>query len=69
MRYCALFCSGRPSKDKNNPDYVPSVFAWRPQSSESGGEQKMSRYERLAKRQRLAVDEGSDHETDWECVQ
>ena len=48
---------------------VPSVFAWRPQSSESGGEQKMSRYERLAKRQRLAVDEGSDHETDWECVQ
>ena len=26
-------------------------------------------YERLAKRQRLAVDEGSDHETDWECVQ
>ena len=58
LKFC---CSGNQSKNKNSPDYVPSVFSFT-QSTEERRRNSVDRYERLIKRQKTitsAVDNSS----------
>ena len=64
VRFCSILkfcCSGKRSKDKDSPDYVPSVFSFT-QSTEEKRRNSVDRYERLIKRQKTitsAVDNSS----------
>ena len=56
-----MCCSGKRSKDKDFPDYVPSVFSFT-QSTEKKRRSLFDRFERLIKRQKSvtsAVDNSS----------
>ena len=56
-----MCCSGKRSKDKDFPDYVPSVFSFT-QSTEEKRRSLFDRFERLIKRQKSitsAVDNSS----------
>ena len=58
LKFC---CSGKQSKNKNYPDYVPSVFSFS-QNAEERRRNSVDRYERLIKRQKTitsAVDNSS----------
>lgn len=52
---------GKPSKLKNNPDYVPSLFSYSVTGNKS--QQRKSRYERFEKRQNLIPAENSGRES------
>ena len=64
MRFCSILklcCSGKRSKDKDFPDYFPSVFSFT-QSTEEKRRSLFDRFERLIKRQKSitsAVDNSS----------
>jgi len=53
-----VFFVGKPSKDKDSPDYVPSSFVFK-------GTKKFSRYERFLARktQRITSEHGEEHGT------
>ena len=44
------FNVGKKSDDPNNPDFVPSRFSYRQQSSSSSQKQKVERYKRVTAR-------------------
>ncbi len=52
---------GKPSKLKNNPDYVPSLFSYSVTGNKS--QQRIYRYERFEKRQNLIPAENSGRES------
>ena len=70
MKFC---CSGKWSKDKDFPDYVPLVFSFT-QSTEEKRRNSFDRYERLIKRQRtitsavdnFSADTGNEEEENVE---
>ena len=56
-----VFFVGKPSKDKDSPDYVPSIFVLKGTKLN----QKFSRYERFLARktQRITSEHGEEHGT------
>ena len=55
-----MFFVGKPSKDRDSPDYVPSIFVFK---GTKLNHQKLSRYERFLSRKTQRKTKHEEHET------